>query len=152
MSRTLTRRRGVQADRAVPRHGREPHGHDDRLFAELATALREGDGAAWREVVGRCGPCLLALAQERLVPRLRPAVDPEDVVQSVYVVFFQRLRAGVERPRDWDDLAGLLAALTFDVCHRWRSDAARRLAVPDRRPTHAGVGRDGTIDPRSQTA
>jgi RNA polymerase sigma-70 factor (ECF subfamily) len=82
---------------------------------------------------------LLELARRKLPDSLRRRLDPEDIVQSVYRSFFQRLREGRFAFDDSGDLWRLLAAMTFQKAreagkfhHRQRRDARRdRSLGPD---------------------
>jgi RNA polymerase sigma-70 factor (ECF subfamily) len=85
-----------------------------------------------RKLVNRYTERLLALARQRLPDALRRRLDPEDVVQSVYRSFFQRLRDGRFSIEDSGDLWRLLAAMTFQKTReaskfhqRQRRDARR---------------------------
>jgi len=66
-----------------------------------------------RALVDRFTARLLELARHRLPDRVRSRVDPEDLVQSVYRTFFQRLKDGRFSFVDSGDLWRLLAAMTF---------------------------------------
>jgi DNA-directed RNA polymerase specialized sigma24 family protein len=91
------------------------------------------------KLVERYTERLLDLARRRLPDALRRRLDPEDVVQSVYRSFFQRLREGRFSFDDSGDLWRLLAAMTFQkACEagkfhqRQRRDARRdRSLAPD---------------------
>jgi RNA polymerase sigma-70 factor (ECF subfamily) len=66
-----------------------------------------------RLVVERYTERLLALAARKLPEQIRRRVDAEDVVQSVYRSFFQRLKEGRFSFDESADVWRLLAALTF---------------------------------------
>ena len=66
-----------------------------------------------RAVVDRYTTRLLELARQRLPERVRRRVDPEDLVQSVYRSFFQRLKDGRFSFADSGDLWRLLATMTI---------------------------------------
>ncbi len=97
-----------------------------------------------RMLVDRYAERLLELARRRLPDALRRRLDPEDVVQSVYRSFFQRLR---ERRFSFDnsgDLWRLLAAMTFQKAReagkfhqRQRQDARRDRSLQPDDSTHA---------------
>src|SRR5262245_13984719 len=71
-----------------------------------------------RELVDRYTQRLLALARRRLPDRLRTRVDPEDIVQSVYRSFFQRLNEGRFSFEESADVWRLLAAMTYQKAKR----------------------------------
>lgn len=86
-------------------------------------------------VVGRYTEQLLRLVRRQLPERLRSRMDPEDVVQSVYRSFFNRLRQGQFRFEDSHDVWRVLATLTFHKCtnavahhQRQRRDVRREKA------------------------
>ena len=56
---------------------------------------------------------LMELAENCLPDRIRRRVDPEDVVQSVYRSFFQRLRGGEFKFEDSQDVWRLLTVITY---------------------------------------
>jgi RNA polymerase sigma-70 factor (ECF subfamily) len=101
-----------------------------------------------REVVERYTRRLLDLAGRKLPGPLRRRVDPEDVVQSVYRSFFQRLQDGRFSFDDSQDLWRLLAAMTFrKACNarkfhlRDRRDARREQSLtPPKGADSAAVG------------
>lgn len=78
----------------------------------LARVLTEKPGFE-AELVARFSERLLAFARQQLPACVQSRVDPEDVVQSVYRSFFQRLHAGQFRFEASHDLWRLLAAMTF---------------------------------------
>jgi RNA polymerase sigma factor (sigma-70 family) len=87
---------------------------------------------------------LLELARRELPDRLRRRVDPEDVIQSVYRSFFQRLGEGRFSFEDSHDVWRLLATMTL---HKTRN--AVRFHQRERRdvrrevPLAAGKESDG---------
>ncbi len=93
----------------------------------LARVLTEEPGFE-AEVVARYSERLLAFARRELPVLVRSRVDPEDVVQSVYRSFFQRLRRGEFAFQESHDLWRLLAAMTF---HKTRN--AVKYHLRDRR-------------------
>ena len=97
-----------------------------------------------RELVDRYTRRLLELARRQLPDGVRRRVDPEDVVQSVYRSFFQRLREGRFSFDDSGDLWRLLAAMTFQKAReagkfhqRERRDARRDRSLRSGDSTHA---------------
>jgi RNA polymerase sigma-70 factor (ECF subfamily) len=65
------------------------------------------------ELVARYSDRLLAFARRELTAFVRRRVDPEDVVQSVYRSFFNRLHQGQFAFEESHDLWRPLAAMTF---------------------------------------
>jgi RNA polymerase sigma-70 factor (ECF subfamily) len=90
----------------------------DAAFLDLMARLRAGDGTAAREIYQRFARRLIALASSRLGHLLRPKVDPEDVLQSVYRSFFCRQADGHLEPENWDHLWFLLTTITVRKCGR----------------------------------
>src|SRR5207249_524909 len=88
--------------------------HDS--FARLMARLRAGDDGAAAAVFQRFARQLIARARAHLDARLRPKLDPEDVVQSVYRSFFNRYGAGQFELGTWNDLWGLLTVITLRKC------------------------------------
>jgi RNA polymerase sigma-70 factor (ECF subfamily) len=76
-------------------------------------------------VVRRFARRLSALARRRLHPAVRPRVDPEDVVQSVFRCFFDRQARSPFALAGWDDLWRLLACITVRKCARKAVRACR---------------------------
>jgi RNA polymerase sigma-70 factor (ECF subfamily) len=88
----------------------------DLSFRDCMDRLRGGDEEAARAVFERFARRLVGLASRRLPEVLRPKIDPEDVVQSVFRSFFARHQAGQFALEEWDGLWGLLAVLTARKC------------------------------------
>jgi RNA polymerase sigma-70 factor (ECF subfamily) len=78
--------------------------------------LKVGDPDAAREVFERYARRLVGLAAARLPEILRPRVDAEDVVQSVFKSFFLRQAAGHFEVANWDALWAILTVLTVRKC------------------------------------
>ena len=109
-------------------------------FADLMTRLRAGDEPAAAELFHRFADRLIALARARLDQRLRPKIDPEDVLQSVYRSFFRRHTQGQFELADWDSLWSLLTFLTVRKCGRWgRRFQAERRDIGREVPTSGGL-------------
>jgi RNA polymerase sigma factor (sigma-70 family) len=92
---------------------------------------------------------LVGLARLHLDSRLRPKIDPEDVVQSVFHRFFQRHAEGQFHLEGWNGLWALLTAITRRECQRCREHfhaAARdvRAEVDDGRQVGEQAARDPT--------
>jgi RNA polymerase sigma-70 factor, ECF subfamily len=103
---------------------------EDQDFAVVMARLRAGDEAAAREVFGRFAHRLIGLARTRLGERLRPKVDAEDVVQSVFKSFFVRFADDRFDLEGWDGLWSLLTVITLRKCgYRTRHFRAGRRDV-----------------------
>jgi RNA polymerase sigma-70 factor (ECF subfamily) len=120
----------------------------ERPFAELMQRLKDGDADAAREVFDRYARRLVGLAAARLPEMLRPKVDAEDVVQSVFRSFFARQAAGKFEVANWDALWAILTVLTVRKCgHRLeyfraaRRDVRREAPAPAR-PDDSTPGRE----------
>ena len=70
------------------------------------------------EVVRQYSARLLAMAASALPGQMRGRMDPEDVLQSVYLSFFRRFGEGSFHCEDSADVWQLLAAMTY---HKARS-------------------------------
>jgi DNA-directed RNA polymerase specialized sigma24 family protein len=118
---------------------------DNDSFQQLLARLRRRDAAAASQVFDRFAQRLVALARSRLDQRLRPRLDPEDVLQSVLRTFFVRLADGRFSLRDWDGLWGLLVCITVRKCAkaRERNRAAARDVQRESAPAAGGEGDDG---------
>jgi RNA polymerase sigma-70 factor (ECF subfamily) len=79
----------------------------------LVELWRQGNEDAARQIVDRYLDRLIDLARRRLSQRLAGRVDPEDVVQSAFRTFFDRLRDGKFSIDHQDDLAKLLIRITL---------------------------------------
>jgi RNA polymerase sigma factor (sigma-70 family) len=81
-------------------------------FAGLASALQDCSNSAWRAVVERYTPRLIALARSKMSTRLRQKLSAEDVVQSMYRSFIGRHQVKPYDLKSWDSLWGLLVVMT----------------------------------------
>jgi RNA polymerase sigma-70 factor (ECF subfamily) len=111
---------------------------DAETFSRLMARLRSGEDDAAREVFERFAARLVAMARGRFNRLLARKVDPEDVVQSVFMSFFVRHRAGKLDVGGWDGLWKLLTLITLRKCADRaeyfladRRDAAREATGPD---------------------
>jgi RNA polymerase sigma-70 factor, ECF subfamily len=109
----------------------------DASFDRLLADLRAGDPSAAARVVERYAHRLVALARKNLERRILAKEDPEDVLQSVFKSFFNRMSAGQFRLDRPEDLWALLVSLTLHKCgHRAeyfraaRRDVQREAAPP----------------------
>jgi RNA polymerase sigma-70 factor, ECF subfamily len=83
----------------------------ERPFQELAAHLDQADPEAARLVFDRYARRLVGLVAARLPDSVRPKVEAEDVVQSVFRTFFRRHGAGQFHFDSWDQLWTLLTVL-----------------------------------------
>src|SRR5260370_14492901 len=86
-----------------------PDAHESKV---LVSRWRAGDQDAAKELFDRYASRLVALARKQISQRLASRVDPEDVVQSVFRTFFERVKAGQFRIEEQDDLGKLLVRIT----------------------------------------
>jgi RNA polymerase sigma-70 factor (ECF subfamily) len=92
---------------------------DSSSFAEVLANLRRGDNQAAARVFDQFAVRLLVLARRHLDDRLRPKVDPEDIVQSVFQTVFKHLAEGQFDLGGWEGLWGLLTCITVRKCGKW---------------------------------
>ena len=88
----------------------------DDSFGLLMGRLQIGDAEAAGILFHRFAQRLIALARQRLEPRLRSKVDPEDILQSVFKSFFRRREHGEFALGGWDGLWALLSVITVRKC------------------------------------
>jgi RNA polymerase sigma factor (sigma-70 family) len=82
---------------------------------------RSGDNEAAAKIFHRFATKLIALAYKKLGARVRQKLDADDVVQSVFRSFFGHQRAGdLAGLASWDNVWGLLVAMTVRKCHSRR--------------------------------
>ena len=84
--------------------------------AQLLAKVKVGDQQAATDLFHRFANRLVGLARNRLDLNLRRKVDPEDIVQSVFVSFFRRHDAGEIDIQSWESLWSLLAVITVHKC------------------------------------
>src|SRR5436190_8616628 len=87
-----------------------PASPEEQALIEL---WRQGDEDAARQIVERYIDRLLLLARRRISQRLASRVDAEDIVQSVFRTFFNRVKEGQFVFADQDDLCKLLVRITL---------------------------------------
>lgn len=80
-----------------PRMRDVPTPPDERATLDLVERMRAGDGEAWREAYGRYRDEMLLSIRVRMGPRLRAAVQSEDILQSVVFEAFQAMPRFVDR-------------------------------------------------------
>jgi RNA polymerase sigma factor (sigma-70 family) len=89
----------------------------DSSFSVVMARLRDGDEEAAFQVFGKFLNGLIALASSHFESRLQSKVDPEDVVQSVYLSFIKKLKTSPDELADWGGLWSLLATITIRKCY-----------------------------------
>jgi RNA polymerase sigma-70 factor, ECF subfamily len=101
-----------------------PSATDGSLLRRLA----DGQGTAAEALYRRYADRLRALAQAKLPGHLTPRADPEDVIQSVFRVFFESARKGLYQVPDGKTLWNLLGVVTVNKVRALHSyhGAARR--------------------------
>jgi RNA polymerase sigma-70 factor (ECF subfamily) len=111
--------------------------NSDQAEAQLLQQLREGDRGAFEQLCVRHHSYLHQFIELRLDPKLRPRVDPSDVVQEAHLEAVRRLEDYIQQPpmpfRLW------LRQLAYDrllMERRRHLKAARRtvgreVALPD---------------------
>ena len=103
---------------------------DGSLLRRLANGQDTAADALYRRYADR----LRALAQAKLPDHLTPRTDPDDVVQSVFRVFFESARKGLYQVPDGQTLWNLLGVVTVNkvrALHAFHGAARRdaRLTV-----------------------
>ena len=129
---------------------------EETPLSDLIRRIRAGDQAAAAELVRVYEPHIRRVIRLRMRdPRLRRALDPSDICQSVLASFFARLALGqydLDRP---DALIRLLAIMTRNkvALHARKLRSAGRVSVslepgrhepmaPDPEPVRVVAGRD----------
>ena len=103
----------------------------------LVDRWRAGDQQAARQLFDRYAARLMALARRQIGRRIAGRVDPEDVVQSVFRTFFERVKAGQFRIEEQDDLGKLLVRIT--VHKTLRKVQFHQAAKREQRPRNRGA-------------
>src|SRR5215831_19156169 len=100
----------------------------DERSGNLVARWRQGDQRAADELFRRYTNRLVLLARSRLPGKLAQRTAAEDVVQSVYRVFFSRAREGRYDLERGGDLWRLLVTITLHKLHHQvdRSTTAKR--------------------------
>jgi len=88
----------------------------DHSFEALIVRAQDGDQQAARAIFERYAHQLIVLARTRLDVRTLQKLDPEDVVQSVFRSFFQRLAHDEYELENWKSLWSLLTVITLRKC------------------------------------
>jgi RNA polymerase sigma factor (sigma-70 family) len=101
---------------------------DKNLFAVFMVRLRTHDDAAAKQFVSVYEPVILRVVGHRLNRlRLSRELDPEDILQQVFVKFFAKVRDGIELASS-KDLLKLLVTMTNAqiIDERRKAHAIRR--------------------------
>jgi RNA polymerase sigma-70 factor (ECF subfamily) len=109
---------------------------DERALLEL---LRAGNQDAAQQVFDQYAASLLRLARWRMSTRLARRIDPEDIVQSAFRVFFSDIKAGKFTVAERHDLGKILVKITLHKVLRQVAlhTAAKRDCAME---TEAGTG------------
>lgn len=118
----------------------EPSSIDRETSLHVRRAV-DGDTVSTSWIVGRFTPLLLAQAYHRLLPSLRAHVDPEDVVQDVWIRVLPKLG---ELTAQRGYTRSLLKYLGVAVLRRVR-DLTERYVIG--KPRAHGSGEEGASDP-----
>jgi RNA polymerase sigma-70 factor (ECF subfamily) len=104
-------------------------------FKDLLARLRLREESASAEVYARYVRRLVGLAWGQFESWTRAKADPEDVVQSAFQSFYERVGRGEFELSGWDGLWGLLALITLRKCRdrRKRLSAQKRSAAGEQR-------------------
>jgi RNA polymerase sigma-70 factor (ECF subfamily) len=89
--------------------------HLDELSVVLKNA-KLGDATAESRLHQTFVSRLVRLASNRINSRFRAKIEPEEIVQSVFVSFFRRHSKGEFHFEDWNDLWALLVKITVRKC------------------------------------
>ncbi|MBN9120236.1 MAG: hypothetical protein J0I06_13925 [Planctomycetes bacterium] len=106
---------------------------------ELISDFKAGSESAAQELFDRYCERLMRLAKRRIGQRMVSRVDPEDVLQSAFRTFFNRVRNDEFSFREEDDLFKLLVRLTVHKALRQIAFHRARKRNPE---LEAGQGSD----------
>jgi RNA polymerase sigma factor (sigma-70 family) len=123
---------------------------------DLLHRWRDGDdqeaaAELWRRHVAR----LIGLARRNLSAEMARQVDPEDVVQSVYLKFFAAARTSTPDLKDSDDLWRLLVAILRNKMrdhHKRQQTQKRKADVADDPASDLAHLQDPQLPPGEQAA
>ncbi len=103
-------------------------GDIDSSCQALRAELQGGGSGTATELVERYTDRLLAVARRKLAGPVQRKIDPEDILQSVFRCFFERVARNQYTWPNEPSLWGLLLRLTQSKCGRQRRyfQAARR--------------------------
>ncbi len=119
----------------VPMHEVQPDSHETQ---NLLAQIRAGERQAIEQLFARHRPYLRRLVELRLDPRLRPRLDPSDIVQEAHLEALNRLDAYLKRPalpfRLWLRQIGFDRALKARRQHLGTAKRAlaREVSLPER--------------------
>ena len=91
--------------------------HLDELSAVLKGS-KLGDSEAETKLYETFVARLVRLASSRINERFRAKIEPEEIVQSVFVSFFRRHKQGDFSFDGWNDLWALLVKITVRKCSK----------------------------------
>lgn len=84
----------------------------ETLVQRASEGVSDAEERIHREFVDR----LVRLASQRINQRFQSKIDPEEIVQSVFMSFFQRNATGSFQFENWNDLWCLLVKITVRKC------------------------------------
>ncbi len=93
--------------------------NDTSHLEDLSRILRNaklGDSTAEEQLHQAFVSRLVRLASSRINARFKSKIEPEEIVQSVFVSFFRRHAKGEFYFEDWNDLWALLVKITVRKC------------------------------------
>ena len=82
------------------------------ILSDARVGISQAEAELHREFVDR----LVRLASSRINNRFRAKIDPDEIVQSVFVSFFRRNADGDFQFENWNDLWALLVKITIRKC------------------------------------
>lgn len=98
----------------------------------LAAQCQDGNEEAFEKLYGRYADRLVRLAQSRISERLSHRIEAEDIVQSVFRTFFDRVQGEQFTFNTEDDLWKLLVAMTLNKLRNkidWHTAAKRDVSM-----------------------
>ncbi|WP_020470489.1 RNA polymerase sigma factor [Zavarzinella formosa] len=117
---------------------------------QLVERCRTGDNAASRLLFDRYVGRLLGVARQRIGERMKSRFDAEDVVQSVFRTFFDRLKKDQFEINDGDDLSKLLVRITLHKTLRQVAYHRAGRRTPSMEATPTPATRDQILDVMSR--
>lgn len=118
---------------------------EESTATSMIQRARRGELAALEPVIRQMAPLLHAQAANRLGPRLSSRIDPDDLVQSAWLVALQKLPALEARN-------GSLSAVLFQFVAKTILHLANNLARRAARELAAGASLEGAADQAAAAA
>ena len=97
-------------------------------FQRLLSRIAEGDSQQAAEMITKkFADDLARLAAKRMSKRLQQRIDPEEIVQSIFMSFFRLYDDGRLEWREWDSLWGYLMRIAvWKILHKAQSHSAAK--------------------------